>query len=565
MKLGLRAAALAATFLLSATPALDAQQARRISGSHDNSNHISHVLLISIDGMHALDFENCSRGIATVNSGGPYCPNLAALALNGVNYVSASTSKPSDSFPGLTALVTGGSPVSTGAYYDVSYDRSLSPPAKTTPYGIAGGSCPQQVGTQVGFDEEIDIDLTRLDAGGGINPDYLPRDPKNNCAPVYPHSFIRVNTIFEAVKDAGGYTAWSDKHQSYELTKGKSGQGVDDFFSPEINSNVVGIPGIKTPAGVDCSTVQDSSQTGAWTDSFANIQCYDSLKVQAIVNEIDGRTHDGSQKAPIPNLFGMNFQAVSVGQKLVEKNVATGGYMDAIGTPSSELLGEIEFVDASIGRMITELKNRHAFSSTLIVVTAKHGQSPIDPARVLRITGDTKSNPKALAPSDILGGVGGTTVAQADEDDISLLWLNNDQNPSTIATAVATLEANAANGGFNGGEIYYGPALDLLYPDPSVDPRTPDIVIQTNVGVIYTGGQKKVAEHGGFAHDDTNVMMLVSNPMLPQGTIASPVETAQVAPTILQALSINPLLLGAVRNEGTQTLPGLVFSGSHGY
>jgi hypothetical protein len=103
--------------------------------------------------------------------------------------------------------VTGGSPRSTDAFYDVSYDRLLSPPAQTTPYGIVGGPglCPSVVGTQVGFDEEIDIDLTKLDAGGGINPAYLPRDPKNNCAPVYPHQFIRVNTMFEVVKAAGGY------------------------------------------------------------------------------------------------------------------------------------------------------------------------------------------------------------------------------------------------------------------------------------------------------------------------------------------------------------------------
>ena len=50
--------------------------------------------------MHAVDFLNCSKGIAGVNDGAPYCPNLAALATTGVNYVGASTSKPSDSFPG---------------------------------------------------------------------------------------------------------------------------------------------------------------------------------------------------------------------------------------------------------------------------------------------------------------------------------------------------------------------------------------------------------------------------------------------------------------------------------
>ena len=87
---------------------------------------VRHVLLISIDGMHALDFINCANGIAGANGGAPYCPNLAGLKANGVNYLDASTSKPSDSFPGLMALVSGGSPRSVGAFYDVAYDRSLS-------------------------------------------------------------------------------------------------------------------------------------------------------------------------------------------------------------------------------------------------------------------------------------------------------------------------------------------------------------------------------------------------------------------------------------------------------
>ncbi len=67
-------------------------------------------MLISIDGMHAADYLNCVNGISTVNNGEPYCPALAELGKTGVNYVAASTSKPSDSFPGLTAIVTGGSP-----------------------------------------------------------------------------------------------------------------------------------------------------------------------------------------------------------------------------------------------------------------------------------------------------------------------------------------------------------------------------------------------------------------------------------------------------------------------
>jgi predicted AlkP superfamily pyrophosphatase or phosphodiesterase len=71
------------------------------SQEDNNKGGIQHVLLISIDGMHAVDFINCAQGISGLNGGKPYCPNLAALAESGVNYLEASTSKPSDSFPGF--------------------------------------------------------------------------------------------------------------------------------------------------------------------------------------------------------------------------------------------------------------------------------------------------------------------------------------------------------------------------------------------------------------------------------------------------------------------------------
>ena len=185
---------------------------------------------------------------------------------------------------------------------------ALSPPAKTTPYGITGGAnlCPSVVGTAVGFDEEIDKDYTKLNGGGGIDPDYLPRDPNNGCRPVYPHNFIRVNTVFEVVKQHGGYTAWSDKHPAYDFYNGPSGTGVDDLYSPEINSTVIALPGVG-----GCTSIRDpGANLTAWTDSFENIKCYDKLKVNAILNEMKGKKHDGSGSRPVPTLFGMNFQAV---------------------------------------------------------------------------------------------------------------------------------------------------------------------------------------------------------------------------------------------------------------
>ena len=108
---------------------------------------------------------------------------------------------------------------------------------------------------------------------------------------------------------------------SYSAVSGPGkGTNVDDYYAPEINSIPVGLPQVKI---LKCNPLPDQtavSASNAWTDSFANIQCYDSLKVQAILNEINGKNHAGTVRRPVPNIFGMNFQAVSVGQKLIEKS-----------------------------------------------------------------------------------------------------------------------------------------------------------------------------------------------------------------------------------------------------
>jgi hypothetical protein len=540
---------------------------------NDHQNHIKRVLLISVDGMHAVDFLNCANGISGANHGDPYCPALAALAKHGVNYVAASTSKPSDSFPGLTAIITGGSPALTGVYYDVAYSRNLQGPATTTGNGNAAGPCtPGQVptGYTTEYEEGIDIDQTQVNGGApgaaltdgtiaSIDPNKLPRDPANGCAPVWPWQFVRANSIFSVIHQNGGVTAWSDKHPAYSsVASGLGPTALDDFYAPEINSNVIGLPHVTTPTGIACDNVLDTAaDLTAWTNSFQNIQCYDTLKVDAILNWIDGKTHLGGGKLKVPNIFGMNFQAVSVGQKLIENGV-NGGYLDAAGTPTATLLNEFQFVDASIGAFVKELKKQGLYDSTLIVITAKHGQSPIDPSLYVRQTINGTSPATlisnqlhaAMPPSEDPNGSGiGST-----EDDVSLVWLTD---PSYTDAAVALLEANPGPTGVGLGQFYYGPSLNLNYNDPTKDPRTPDIIVTPNVGVTYSGSHKKQAEHGGFAHDDTNVVLLLSQPDFDRKTIKAEVGTAQVAPTILKALGIDPRALDAVRAEGTGVLPAL--------
>jgi arylsulfatase A-like enzyme len=236
------------------------------------------------------------------------------------------------------------------------------------------------------------------------------------------------------------------------------------------------------------------------------------------------------------------------------------------------MAGEIAFVDASIGQMVTALKHQQLLDSTAIIITAKHGQSPIDTNRFFPIPGHSGTN--GMPPSAVLAALlpaSATSGLGLAEDDISQLWLTSS---SDTATAVNMLEANGTAVGL--GQILYGGSLTTIFNPPGVpnvpgpccwlreggDPRTPDIIVLPNVGVVYTGSTKKQSEHGGFAWDDTNVMLLVSNPDIRPRTIHSFVETAQVAPTILKFLGLDPDALDAVREEGTPVLPGL-FESDH--
>jgi hypothetical protein len=556
---GLLLAGAALAMVLASTPGTAAQT--RTVGS----GNIQHVMLLSIDGMHAIDFYNCSHGIAGVNGGNPYCPNMTTLSQTAINYVAASASRPSDSFPGLAALVSGGTPKSTGLYYDVAFDRSLDPPTIKTGTGLAGGPCvpyTTPTGTTTDNDQGIDIDDTKLNGGapgaglteGGIlsiDPLRLERDPSTGCAPVYPWNFIRVNTIFGVVHAAGGYTAWIDKHPSYSFAGGPGGNGLNDYYSPEVSSMVVPLPGVQTLQGQPCDPVLDPLGTSAWNASFLNIQCYDAIKVYGLLNQIAGKTHSG-QPAMVPAVFGMNFQSVYVGESVNEAGVGAGGYQNAAAVPSQMLLSEIEYVDTCIGAIVNAMKAAGIYNNTLLIITAKHGDSPIDPTRYVADGMNTPATllgpliPFSESPLNPTG-IGAT------EDDVSVLWLNKGVN---VEMAVGILEQASTEIGL--GEIYYGPTLALNYNvggwQQGQDSRSPDIIVTPNVGVTYSSSTAMIGDHGGFAHDDTNVVMLVANPSFTAQTVSADVQTVQVAPTIVQALGLNPTLLDAVRAEGTPVL-----------
>ncbi|WP_237480895.1 alkaline phosphatase family protein [Lichenibacterium dinghuense] len=479
----------------------------------------AHVLLISIDGLHALDLANYA---ASHPEG-----TLARLAKGGAVYRQAMVPLISDSFPGFAAQVTGGGPATTGIYYDDSYDRALFPPSS---------GCKGEPGTEVPFASEIDVDSKRADAGGAvgrpmtqIDAAKLPlRKSSDACTPVYPHDYLRVNTAFEVVHGHGGRTAWSDKHPAYEWLAGLSGRGLDELYALEQDAL---IPGTKVKT----------------TGSFAAERDFDRQRVTALLNMMRGLDGTGAAKVGVPALFGMNFQAVSVGQKLPKAGPgdppdARGGYSDAAGRPNDGLAAQFDSVDAALGELLAGLKENGLDGSTLVIVSAKHGQSPIDPA-AFRPTEDK--------PLDAVPG-----HAFHDADDGALIWLKPAERDAKLPEAEAFLEQHRAALGI--GAILPPAAVASLFADPATDSRAPDFVLATDPGVVFTSG-KKIAEHGGMSLDDRNVALLVYGPGIKPAVVDAAVATAQIAPTILKALGYAPDELQAVKAEGTQPLPGLPF------
>jgi YVTN family beta-propeller protein len=549
-----------------------------------------HVLLLSVDGLHQADVMD---------------PNLAAdltnvlrLQRGGVGYTNASTTKPSDSFPGTLSYLTGAGPATTGVFYDDSYSRTLFAPGTTNPAHASPG-------TEVQYAENIDRNSALISGGGNfdvssIDPNQLPVNGRGQL--VYPHDFLQVNTIFNVAHNAGLYTAFSDKHPAYEIANGPTGNGIDDFFGPEINSTTALLDpatGRTVDANallaanpftdvskyvlVDASTdplgPNDPNLINDTTHNLLLTEKYDDLKVQAILNEIAGlASHDspGITAPQVPALFGMNFQAVSVAQKY-----ALGGIIvlpNGDTAPSEILKAAMQHTDASIAQIVAALQNTRdaavggsLWNSTDLVLTAKHGQTPRQGIGGLMAE---STLPSLLASA-------GAPVAQATQDDVSLIWLKDQSKTQTAVTALQNfVQSGKIDVYFSGAkttlnasqvidQILYGQSLvDAGLGDPAKNSTTPDIIVTLKPGYIWVSngalannGKFKRAEHGGFSPDDTHVPIIVSGGAVATDvrgtTVDTPVTTEQIAVTALNALGLSAGQLQGAVIEGTQGLPGL--------
>src|SRR5712691_5985912 len=364
-------------------------------GDDRNDHRIRRVLVISIDGMHALDFALWIKNHPE--------SALGKLSARGVNYTNASTTKPGDSIPATVGIFTGGSPAIGGMYYDDAYNRAWFAPTNLT--------CTGTPGTVIDLKQGIDLNL---DGTGGVDPNKMPRRVVNGvCTPVLPHNMLRINTVFEIVRSTLGRTAYSEKRPSYEFLNGPSGTGVVDLYTPEIACSPFTPP----------ATCVDALKTGT-----AATEAFDELRVQSILNEIDGKDHTGTLTVGTPVLFGMNFQALNA----AKKDSLGGGYADDLGTPNAALAGALSYVDTSIGAMVSELAIKGLTATTGIIITAKHGESSLDPSkRFIELN-------SAIQTVLTNNGFPATSVAKLTEKTTALIWLKNQAQTAGVASVLTT-------------------------------------------------------------------------------------------------------------------------------
>jgi arylsulfatase A-like enzyme len=234
--------------------------------------------------------------------------------------------------------------------------------------------------------------------------------------------------------------------------------------------------------------------------------------------------------------------------------------------PGPLLQSALDYVNDALARMAVTIQADGEANSTAIILTAKHGQSPLNNSQLQRIDdgpviAGVNSAWSATHPSNP------TLVVQEADDDGMLWWLSDRSQSATsfVKSYLWTHSAPAINyagqtitvqhSGLQ--QIFAGQQSAQYFGVSSSDPHHPDVFGISQVGTIYTGGSK-IAEHGGANPGDRDVPLVVYAPGTVQpGQLSNEVETTQVAPTILSLLGLPPGSLQAVQEEGTQVLPGL--------
>jgi arylsulfatase A-like enzyme len=215
--------------------------------------------------------------------------------------------------------------------------------------------------------------------------------------------------------------------------------------------------------------------------------------------------------------------------------------------------------------MVSAIHKDGLAGSTTIIVTAKHGQSPQDPNKLVTVQDSPIISAINAAWAQTNPSNTSLIVAGTDDD----LWQSylSDNSQAACDFVKRYLWHHTANGfdvNKNPVTVKHSGLAKIWAGDEAADffgvsvdnGRYPDVFGKVQEGIVYAK-PKKLAEHGGMNTGDLHVLMVVSGPDIPVRVESTPVTTTQVAPTILALLGLDPDALTAVQIEGTQVLPGL--------
>ncbi|RDW68157.1 hypothetical protein BP6252_09553 [Coleophoma cylindrospora] len=464
--------------------------------SHEYSHgQFKQVVYISLDGMHQTD-------LTTYLS---LYPNStwAGLMKNSVVFSNNSGSTPSDSFPATTAVFTGGTPRLTGIYWDDTWAKEFYP---------ASSNCSGPIGAEADWSVASDWNSSSVTGGNAFNLSATPMRVTawGSCEPIFPHDYLRVNTIFEVARANGLNTVYMDKHPAYEYLNGPSGLGLTQGFFPEI---------------------------GAVASNLDAQIAWDDLHWSALANVTAGHYVNGTGDIDF-SLIGINFQSVTWAQS------NGGGYAtgSTLANPiwGANLTKAFEHFDAKLSIFMDQLKAAGKLESTLLILSSKQGQSPVDESTLKHIDSNLVINATGVEVSFLTG------------DDAALLWLK-DGSQAALAKENLMAQATELN-------IDYVLASDEVWEfgfgNPRVDPRAPDVVIAAKDGTLYSTNTQ-TANHGAWLPDDLDVPMVFYNPTFTGKNMTLPVKTTQLASTMLSALGLPLAQLDGWRKEGAPVLPYL--------
>jgi hypothetical protein len=394
----------------------------------------------------------------------------------------------------------------------VTYTNARTPAANATGglLALATGGTPISTGilAGVGYDHALSppgshcrtrgtgFVLERMMATRGIDMTAMPLDRSRGCMPMRPHDLLRVNTIFEIVHEKVGPTAWAaNGAATTDLLSGPSGKGLDEAVA----------------------------------------RTNDTARVEAVLHWIDGRDAGGLQPKPVPALFGMSFSGV------LETQTGSASYTDLLGTPSAKLEQSIADVDSKIGRLVSELKRQKLDRTTWVFVTAAFGGARDKPQRWIPLSR------LADAADTVKPGV----VAQTAGGSAAMVWLNDRSQTRAVAEAYSR---SASRLGIRA--VVCEERLSLTLNAPETDSRMPDILLEAQPGVVWSGPEA-MEGYGGTSDDATHVPLLVSGVQLTARKDPTLVPTTQIAPLLLRALGLEKFDLEALHREHTPALPGV--------